>query len=549
MTQSKFSQIPKTKVTDPRSLQRAIDVMARNLNIMTGSSPDSVVTQRNYAGIDDRFNKLSSTVNDLSLTSPGNSQTQRPQLPTGFVGSASLSNVVLNWDEPGYKGHAYTVVLFNQDDVLGEAKVIGTASFPIFIHPVNYLSSGYYWIKHVNNKGAVGPVNATAGLYVEAQQSPEELLELLSNEIANDTFVSDTLLSRISVLDSTVIGEHFGLVNANLALQAADKAKAQQLTQLNTKIDDATLFAQSERAGIVLKIEKAQTDIDTARATIDTKIEETQQSVIDVKFALDNKINGVESASLVARQALDAKIDSIESAALQARQVISDQISSADAAALLAHQALDAKIDDVTAVSLLARQTLNEKIDGVESTALQARGVLAVKINKADNALFNAETGLIVASDQINTSLNELDDYIKGHGGVDARVLNLSQIQTNLANSISVLQTSTGDLTSRVGVVETASDQAASRLSSVEIKQGDHSSKIAVLDTARLDFAESIRLLSVEDGELGSKINTVETATIENAQRVSDLTTTAGNLTSRITSVETVNSSQASTLN
>ncbi|MEC4091582.1 tail fiber domain-containing protein [Pseudoalteromonas rubra] len=465
-SKSKYATIPRVKTAD-HQVQKFINAVTTNMNRMTGTSPDSVLTRRAQDQLTNQIRTVRNQLNELGA-SVGFENAEFPQMPTGFEAKAGLSHVLFIWDQPGYHGHGYTMLLFNQDDLLAEAKVVATASVPSLSYPVPMNQKGYYWVRHVNKAGQIGPPQSTAGLYVETAQSPAELLAILSEEIANDTFLSEQVLTRIELLDTTKIGEQYGLVNATKALQLADQQKAEQLSLLSTSLSDATANADAARAALGLRIDGIGETLATARSE------------------LNDKITGVDAALASARGALDNKIDSAVTAAQNARAVI------------------DAKVASL------------------------------------DNVLNDADAGLVVAQSQLDASLSALDNYIKGAGGVDARVLDIKQVNESLAVSVTGLQTTQGALSSRTATLEQVTADSATRFTTLETKQGDLLSRMMTQESVTTTQAESIRLLGVKDGELAAHITTVETATVDTARRVSDLSVAQTGLFSRLTTVEEV---------
>lgn len=320
--QSKYAQVPKVSAANVQGLQRFIDTVTRNLNMMTGSSSDSVLTKRSYQSITDLNAKLSKQVNSIGnrlseldgSLNPGD--VEFPTIPTGVIGQAALTNIMITWDNPSYKGHAYTEILFNPEDKVAEAKPIGNTPYPVFIHPVALLSKGYYWVRHVNAKKQFGPVHSTEGLFVEASQSPEDLLKLLSDSIADDDFISDDLQDRIDIIDTTPIGDHFGLIDLTQALADADAAITETQVLMQSSIDAldemlhgidgiAPRLDVAEAANDILQ--GAQSRLDTSLSALSERISGeggVEQKIIAIQAEQDNSasvIAGVKTTQMKCR--------------------------------------------------------------------------------------------------------------------------------------------------------------------------------------------------------------------------------------------------------
>jgi len=130
-----------------------------------------------------------------------------PPAPTNVQASAAIRNIIITWDDPAYRGHAYAEVWVADTDDLGSAVLLGMSPGTIYVHGVGPSSTRYYWVRFVNTNDVKGPFNATAGTDATTGPDVAYMLGVLANAITSSE-LSTTLNSRIDLIDgpSTTIG-------------------------------------------------------------------------------------------------------------------------------------------------------------------------------------------------------------------------------------------------------------------------------------------------------------------------------------------------------
>jgi hypothetical protein len=99
---------------------------------------------------------LASSADEPDLTPP-------PQ-PTGFVATAGLAVIILEWDAPSYGNHAYTEIWRSATNVIGNAERVGTSQTTMYNDAVGATGiTNYYWIRFASTADVVGAYNATNG--------------------------------------------------------------------------------------------------------------------------------------------------------------------------------------------------------------------------------------------------------------------------------------------------------------------------------------------------------------------------------------------------
>jgi uncharacterized protein YjbI with pentapeptide repeats len=89
-----------------------------------------------------------------------------PPAPTGLIVTPGMATFILQIDKPSYPSHADTEVWRSGTNNLGTAVRIGTMQGGILYGDKLGLTGAtrYFWVRHVNQAGVVGPYNATNGV-------------------------------------------------------------------------------------------------------------------------------------------------------------------------------------------------------------------------------------------------------------------------------------------------------------------------------------------------------------------------------------------------
>jgi hypothetical protein len=164
----------------------------------------------------DRFVKVKDLINNgFAVSAPGGNFLPvdsgeflpTPPAPTNVQATGALANVILTWDAPSYRGHAYAEVWRAATDDLGAAVLIGLSPGFIYVDNIGGSATGYYWVRFVNTSDLKGPFNGTNGVLGQTGTDPSYILSLLAGEIT-ESELADTLNDRIDLIDapSTVVG-------------------------------------------------------------------------------------------------------------------------------------------------------------------------------------------------------------------------------------------------------------------------------------------------------------------------------------------------------
>lgn len=121
-----------------------------------------------------------------------------PPAPTNVVATGALTSVIVDWDEPTYRGHSYAEIWRSTTDDMGTALLIGQSPGAVFSDAVGSGATNYYWVRFVSVSNTLGPFNGTAGTLGATSPDPGYLLDVLTGEITETQLYTD-LAARINL--------------------------------------------------------------------------------------------------------------------------------------------------------------------------------------------------------------------------------------------------------------------------------------------------------------------------------------------------------------
>ena len=517
---SKFSQIGRVDVTSARGLQQFTNQVKTILNTMTGTSVDAVITRRENTDLVKKvagFGKIAD-----QLANVGIGDVQRPTKPTGVTGVASLSYVVITWDVPKYRGHANTRVYFNTVDDYKTAKHIGSAVSPIFSRPVDFGSDGFYWVRHVNAAGFEGDPHDIDGLYVKTQDNPEQLLNLLSEAVSNDRFLSAELLSRIDLLDTTDINGHAGLVGALAELDSA----LQLLTDTTTQGDELLNAAVGQ--------------LDDALNAVELLVDQHKQLLDDGFIAVDNSLAEIDAIVAANKLAQDEAFTQVDHAHNLLELTVNDNKQAQD----------DAFLQLNNAQTALSKTVADNKLQQEQAAAQLSAAQNALSQTVSDNKQLQDDAAALLDSSvtQLNTAKSQIDSLLSDSAAVGARVTELEAVTSDSVTRLDAIEVDNGTTKSRVATLETVTDDTASRLSSLGVYAENSFAVIDELQRVDNEQAQLLTTLRTDTDSQQTSISELLSTTATQATKLTALETQDGTHTSAISSLQTTTASQATQL-
>lgn len=229
--------------------------MAKLPTVVSNLAPDlRAFVNRVREAIDGKGNDKLVTVDDLirgGIAVPGPGGTiippaggvtiATPPAPTSLSATGAIQNIIVEWDDPRYFGHAYAEVWGASTDSLGDAVLLGMTPGAIYIDAIGPGSVRYYWVRFVNTLDTAGPYNAVDGTRGETGPDVAYLLEVLTGAIT-ETQLFSSLGARIDNIEVNTTA-----IQTEATIRSdADSALAEQVTTVQASVDDNTAAIQVE---------------------------------------------------------------------------------------------------------------------------------------------------------------------------------------------------------------------------------------------------------------------------------------------------------------
>jgi len=312
------AKLPTVTSDIPRDLRTFLD-RVREAFDTTGT--DQLITARKLvaAGI------ASYTGSTLVFSGTTASTAQTPTVPQNVATSGALANIIVSWDEPIYRGHAYAEIWAAEapegggTPVIGDAILVGMAPGVLFAHNVGSAATRWYWVRFINIDGVAGPYNATDGVQGSTGVDPAYLLTLLTGEITESQLYQD-LSDRIDLIDgdASMVGSVAARIASEAAARAADiaieataraNAIASEAAARGAAITSEATTRQSADNSLAQDISTLTASVNTSNANLAAALQTEATTRADADTALSTSITTL--ASTVATN------DSNQTAALQ----------------------------------------------------------------------------------------------------------------------------------------------------------------------------------------------------------------------------------------
>ena len=189
------NNLPTVTSQIPRDLQQFVQRVREALD---GGGPEALVTARQLiaAGV-----VTSTTSGNLTASVATSSSIDSPSAPSNLTASGALSSIIVSWEGPFYRGHAYTEIWAHSVNSIGDAQIVGMTPGNNFAHQLGGSATRYYWVRNVNQNGDVSAFNATAGVSATTGTDAAYLLSLLAGEITSSELAS-SLSTKINLIDA-----------------------------------------------------------------------------------------------------------------------------------------------------------------------------------------------------------------------------------------------------------------------------------------------------------------------------------------------------------
>ena len=176
------------------------DALSENVELLTGQRGDGLdraITLRelNNLGLAG-LTRIGGVYTSKSGITVGQTQAgvvDFPVKPLNVVASGAFNTILITWDEPNYRSHAYAEIWRAETDNLAVAVNIGSCTANVYADAIGGDAHVYYWVRFVNRNDVKGPYNATEGTYAETGVDITQLLASLTNQITSDQLTQELL--------------------------------------------------------------------------------------------------------------------------------------------------------------------------------------------------------------------------------------------------------------------------------------------------------------------------------------------------------------------
>jgi len=414
------AKLPTVTSPLPRDLQQFVQRVREALD---SGGPDAVVTARQLIAAGVVGSSTSGGITPIGGT------IETPRAPSGLTASGALASIIVSWNGPQYKGHAYTEIWAHTSDLIGDAVLVGMTAGNNFAHTLGAAATRYYWVRNVNQNGVVSAFNATNGTQGSTGEDPAYLLTVLTDEITA-TQLASSLGTRIDLIDGadTVVGS----VNERVKIERL--ARQSSDSDINSAISSEESARQSADAATTSQVNNAISQTQNNAAAVISE----QTTRADADAATASQLNGVVSETQTNSAAISSEITARTTA------------TSAVAAQLVG---MEATVNNNTAA--LATE-LTTRADEDSSVAAQSTGLSAVV--SGNTAAIGAESTARSDADSANAAQTTVisSTVNNAQAAIATEATTRATNDTANASQITTLQSSVGGNTASISTQQTA---------------------------------------------------------------------------------------------
>jgi hypothetical protein len=202
-------KLPAVTSPVPRDLRNFLD---RIRDVLKGSGAEGIITAKQLTDL--RLARLDAQGNLRPVTETAGSL-PTPPAPQNLSATGAIQNIIVEWDTPNYRGHAFTEVWVSSTNSLSAAVLLGAAPGAIYVDAAGPSRTRYYWVRFVNQEDTRGPFNALVGTVGTTGPDVDYVLGLLTGRVTT-TELATSLANRINLIDGP--DSLAGSVNARLAV-------------------------------------------------------------------------------------------------------------------------------------------------------------------------------------------------------------------------------------------------------------------------------------------------------------------------------------------
>ena len=447
------------------SAGRDLPSVAENVELLTGqrgNQLDKAVTYRDLQSLGlATLSRIGSNykagINTDLISSP--TDIQFPVKPLNVIANGAFNTILIEWDDPNYRGHAYAEVFRAGTDNLSVAVKIGTSSANMYSDPIGGSAKVYYWVRFVNrsNPPVAGPYNSESGTYAETAENIQNILDALQGQI-EESHLSQSLLSDIELIPA---------LNTSIQDRAAE---IQQIT-----VDLTSLTDRQSQAEAILKA--AQDLLGSTTINVSLLHDELNRNVLQYGAevqSLRNAILSVDPATgeitidaiNVVRSELQTNIDQVTQRVSSVEGLLTQKASSVDVSLQSQRiSTVETQMNSINAelTNQVTRAEFTETTEDVTQLTTRmsaAEGSISQKatqqsVDRLGSRVSTAESGLLAVNTDLQskaTQINQIDSAYKAADAANASV--------GAANSAAITQLSQ--------TVSTANSATSQHLSNID---------------------------------------------------------------------------------
>jgi len=314
-----------------------------------------------------------------------------PPAPLGFTADGAYSQIILGWDLPNYSNHSLTEIWRHTSDVLGDALLAGIQVGTVYIDPVGESADFYYWVRHVNDEGVVGPFNSNSGTQATTATNTQTLLDELEASIPAVAFASE--IEPVGVVNS--LPSTSGYTGPRLVVLTTD-GKLYRLVNGSWTAAVPTADLSGQISNSQIAVNAIQGAVIAANAITSTKI--SNDAITTPKLAA-----GAVTAGEIAAGAVTAT--KIQSNSITASQIAANAINASELNAnAVTANAIAAGAITAGAIAAGAVNATNIISNGIiVGDKLAANTITSAKIQAGTIAADRLATGSVTA-DKVSTN-------------------------------------------------------------------------------------------------------------------------------------------------
>ncbi|WP_270835499.1 phage tail tip fiber protein [Aeromonas sp. QDB30] len=482
------------------------------------------------------------------LFPPG--QMEFPHAPVNVIANGAFHTVLVEWDQPRYRGHAHAEIWRAESNNQSDATLVGTSSANLFSDAIGKGATFYYWVRFVNGKDDRGPFQGMQGIVAETSRDVQDILDELQGKIEKSHLVQSLLNTIEDVpqlqLDVSILKpkvDEIEVIRPKVdAIEGKIPSIEQDIAILKPKVDEIEVIRPKVAAieGKIPGIEQELAGLDERQKVAQELLDDAQQqlgmSSIEIGLAQDRlnaKIDKYKGDFDSFRDAVFVVDPETGSITMDAVNAVRDELHTSIAEV---QQDLDAVAGQITS------KADNVTVDSQGRRITEAEQ----RINGLDASLSQTVTrGEFTGEQQRVTQIGQELDATKGELTQKATKQEVDAQGVRLANAESKLTVHTDELSSQAqridglqATVSSSSEELDAKITELARVTADANGVAA----QRIDGLQAT--ISSSDEELNAKITELARVTADAdgvaAQRVSGLEVRASEAEGKILALEEV---------